>query len=130
VPELTYAELLARNLRARRAEVDLGQRDVAERMQQLGFDYWRRQTVARVEKADRRLTCEEALGLMVCLETDLTAILNPPAEFTTIVLPGGQWTTLPAAKYSYDPSRESVWDGNVCKLRRRGLPGKSEHGAA
>ena len=130
MPSLPYAELLARNLRAARAAAAISQADVAERMRDLGFGYWRRQTVARVEKAERRLTCEEALGLMVACETDLTAILYPAAEFTSIELPGGQETTLPAAKYQYDPDRESVWDRNVSRLRRRSPKTPAEDGAA
>jgi transcriptional regulator with XRE-family HTH domain len=128
--EVPYGKLLARNLRAARAAVGINQADVAERMNDLGYDHWRRQTVARVEKAQRRLTCDEALGLMVALETDLTAILNPAAEFTSIVLPGGQWTTLPAAKYRYNPERESAWDGNVCRMRRHPLPEVDDYAPA
>src|SRR5262245_5591924 len=111
-----YMDLLARNLRAARAAAGLSQADVAERMTQLGFTYWRRQTVARAEKAERRLTSDEVIGLMVALETDMTALLNPPAEFQAVLLPAGQEILLPAAKYTYDPDRASVWRGNVCLL--------------
>jgi hypothetical protein len=88
-------------------------------MQALGFGEWRRQTVGLAESGKRRLTVEEALGLMVALETTLAALLQPPAEleFAGILLPAGQETLLPAAKYTYNPDRESVWDGNVCLLR-------------
>src|SRR5262245_396007 len=99
MPEATYATLLARNLRVARAAADLSQSDVSARMHELGFASWVPSTVSQVERAKRRLTCEEALGLMVCLETTLEAIMYPPADFQTIILPGGQWTTLPAAKY-------------------------------
>jgi transcriptional regulator with XRE-family HTH domain len=124
---IPYNKLLARNLRAARAAADISQADVAERMSQLGFTYWRRQTVARVEKAQRRLTCDEALGLMVVFETDMTAILYPAAEFTSIVLPGGQWTTLPAARYRYG-QEHSVWDGNTSLLQRRSPPEEAKDG--
>jgi transcriptional regulator with XRE-family HTH domain len=113
----TYLALIARNVRAARAAADLSQVDVAERMQSLGFREWRRQTVGSTERGKRRLNCEEALGLMVALDTTLETLLYPPKEreWQEILLPGGQATMLPTAKYGHTPS--GVWDGNVSLLK-------------
>jgi len=89
-------------------------------MQALGFRSWLSQTVSSTERAARRVTADELLGLMVSCETDLTALLYPAAEFQAVSLPGGQQVVLPAAKYAYDPARHSVWDGNKSLLSRGG----------
>ena len=47
----TYADLLAKNLRAARASADLSQADVAERMRALGFRSWLSQTMSASERA-------------------------------------------------------------------------------
>ena len=88
-PAATYPALIARNVRAARAAAYISQDDLAVRMQNLGFTEWRRQTVSNTERGKRRLTCEEALGLMVSLETSLEAVLWPP-EGQDVLLPGGQ----------------------------------------
>jgi transcriptional regulator with XRE-family HTH domain len=106
-----YRDLIARNLRAARAAASLSQEDLADRMAALGFA-WYRPTVSVAERGTRRVTLEEALALMVALETSLEAIVYPPAEFQPVSLPGGQEVMLPAAKYTYDPGRQSVWDGS------------------
>jgi transcriptional regulator with XRE-family HTH domain len=86
----TYAEVLARNVRAARARKGLEQEPVAARMRALGFSAWRRQTVASVEKSSRRLTAEEVLGLALALETRLTLLLEPARDDGPIGLPSGQ----------------------------------------
>lgn len=112
-----YGSLVARNLRAARAAANLSQSDVSERMRDLGYKTWLRSTVSLTEQGKRRLTCEEAVGLMVALETSLDALLYPPKdrEFVDILLPAGQATLLPAAKYGHVES--GLWDGNVSKLK-------------
>lgn len=113
----TYTALIARNVRAARAAADLSQADLAERMRALGFTEWRRQTVGNTERGKRRLTCEEALGLMVSMETSLEAILQPPKEleWQEIAMPGGQVTLLPVARFGHQ--QQGVWDGNVSLLK-------------
>ncbi|HET9969829.1 MAG TPA: hypothetical protein VFQ68_16460 [Streptosporangiaceae bacterium] len=113
----TYTALIARNVRAARAAADLSQADLAERMRALGFTEWRRQTVGNTERGKRRLTCEEALGLMISTETSLEAILQPPRElqWQEIALPGGQVTLLPVAELGHKP--QGVWDGNASLLK-------------
>jgi hypothetical protein len=65
--------------------------------------------VGNTESGKRRLTVEEALGLTVALETDMTAIVYPPSEDQAVTLPGGQEVALPAAKGAYQPGVQSVW---------------------
>jgi 8-oxo-dGTP diphosphatase len=100
--------------------VHISQADVAERMQDLGFSYWRRQTTARVELGGRRVTAEELAGLMVVFEVDLTVLAYPPGDNQPVLLPGGQEIVFPAARYDVSVHPEgSVWDGNRCLLTRK-----------
>jgi transcriptional regulator with XRE-family HTH domain len=87
-----YLELVARNVRVARAAASpkLSQADVAERMRELGFREWRRQTVGLTESGKRRLTVEEALGLCVALVRSPSALLLPFPDREYISLPGGQ----------------------------------------
>jgi transcriptional regulator with XRE-family HTH domain len=115
-----YKLLVARRVKEARVAAGLSQADLAERMQDLGFKSWLSQTASSTERAARRLSIEELLGLMVACETDMTALIYPAAEFQAVSLPGGQEVVLPAAKYAYDPERASVWDGNKSTLPRAG----------
>lgn len=72
---LIWRDQIAGNIRAERARVCLSQREVAEKMAALGFTSWRHpQTVGHVERGDRELGVEEALGLAIVLEVDLRRI--------------------------------------------------------
>jgi 8-oxo-dGTP pyrophosphatase MutT (NUDIX family) len=115
---LPYTELLARNLRAARAVAKLHQSDVCQRMRDLGFASWQRSTMSLVERAKRKLTPEELLGLSVVFEISLDALVYAQGE-QNVRLPGGQEVTLPAARYgvSVHPSG-SVWSGNRSLLTR------------
>jgi transcriptional regulator with XRE-family HTH domain len=113
-----YRVLLGRRLREARTAAGLSQADLAERMQQLGFRSWLSQTVSSSERAARRITAEELIGLMVACETALEAIVYPAAEFQAVSLPGGQTVILPAAKYTYNPDLNTAWDGNKSLLDR------------
>jgi hypothetical protein len=86
---VTYADVLARNMRAARAALRLDQEPLATRMRALGFVSWRRQTVAVAEKGERRLTAEELLGLAFALETSMGALLDPSPDDRQVQLPGG-----------------------------------------
>jgi 8-oxo-dGTP pyrophosphatase MutT (NUDIX family) len=100
--------------------VHISQADVAERMQDLGFSYWRRQTTARVELGGRRVTAEELAGLMVVFEVDLTVLAYPPGDNQPVSLPGGQEIVFPAARYGVSVHPEGrVWDGNRSLLTRK-----------
>lgn len=85
----TYAEVLARNVRAARSRAGLQQEPVATRMRNLGFTAWLRQTVANVEKARRGLRAEELLGLSIALETSVMRLVSPLQEDKEIALPSG-----------------------------------------
>ena len=54
----TYGEILARNIRAARSRIGIGQENIAVRMRALGYEAWIRQTVsshgARTAPADSR----------------------------------------------------------------------------
>ena len=86
---VSYADVLAKNIRAARARRGIEQEPLAARMRALGFSAWRRQTVAGVEKNTRRLTAEEVLGLALALETSFIRLLEPDPDDGLIVLPSG-----------------------------------------
>ena len=73
----TYREILARNIRAARSRIDIGQEDVAARMRALGHDAWIRQTVGATERGRRRPTAEEVLGLAYPLKTTVDRLMTP-----------------------------------------------------
>lgn len=85
----TYAEVLARNVRAARSRSGLQQEPLAERMRHLGFHAWLRQTIANVEKGRRALRAEEVLGLAICLETTVQRLMTPLWEDKWVDLPSG-----------------------------------------
>ena len=85
--EAAYKVTLGRNISADRGRLQLSQTAVAARMQELGFEDWRQQTVANVEKGRRRVTAEEVLGLVVALETTLPRLLAPIGADLWIELP-------------------------------------------
>jgi 8-oxo-dGTP diphosphatase len=84
-----YAEVLARNIRAARSRIDLGQDAVAARMRNLGFSAWLRQTVGSTERGRRRPTAEEILGLAFALETTVPRLMAPLWEDKWVELPSG-----------------------------------------
>jgi transcriptional regulator with XRE-family HTH domain len=100
-----YAEVLAKNVRAARARKGFEQEPVAARMRALGFSAWRRQTVAGVEKNNRRLAVEEMLGLALALETSFTSLLESVRDDGSISLPSG-------AELPFMTVHELVWAGS------------------
>jgi len=85
----TYADVLARNIRATRARRGISQESVATRMRNLGHDGWVRQTVGSTEKPTRRVTADEILGLSLALDTTVSALMAPADEDKMIDFPAG-----------------------------------------
>lgn len=69
-------ERIAANIRAERARAGIGQADVVERMRNLGYTNWHRQTMGKVEQGERRVLAEEILGLAVCLGTTVPKLFD------------------------------------------------------
>ena len=115
-----YSDVLAQNIRAARSRTDLGQEAVAERMQNLGFSAWIRQTVSSTERGRRRPTGEEILGLAICLETTAQRLMTPLWEDKWVALPSGEALTVGAVvsfvtgeRLAHDSTAGSVqWYGN------------------
>jgi 8-oxo-dGTP pyrophosphatase MutT (NUDIX family) len=84
-----YDDVLARNIRAYRGRMDIGQERLAARMRALGFSAWLRQTVSKAEKNERRLTATEVVALAYCLETSIFALLAPTAQDKMVAFPSG-----------------------------------------
>lgn len=73
----TYGDILARNIRAARNRIDIGQERLAARMKAQGFEAWIRQTVGATERGRRRPTAEEIVGLAFALETTAARLMAP-----------------------------------------------------
>jgi 8-oxo-dGTP pyrophosphatase MutT (NUDIX family) len=95
--EDAYKVILGRNISADRGRLQLSQTAVAARMQELGFEDWRQQTVAGVEKGRRRVTAEEVLGLVLALESTLPRLLAPIGGDLWVELPSDSGHLLPGA---------------------------------
>lgn len=81
------SQLLAANIRATRALLNLSQQDLAARMSALGHQ-WSRPTVSQVERATRAVSVDELYGLAHALTTDILMLLSPP-EAPRILLDTG-----------------------------------------
>src|SRR5579863_3794790 len=94
-----YRLILGRNLSAERGRLQASQTAIAERMAKLGFDDWHQQTVAKVEKGNRKLSVEELLGLVEALETTLSTLLAPHGGGELFIeFPSGSGRHLPSAE--------------------------------
>lgn len=69
-------------------------------MRALGFEDWRQQTVANVEKGKRRITAEEVLALVLALESTIDRILAP--------IGGDLWVELPSGSREFLPGIEVI----------------------
>lgn len=98
MPPTLYADVLAKNVRAARSRADLQQEPLAARMRALGYEAWQRQTVANVERGKRRVTAEEILGLAICLETSIVALMAPVNEDKVVDLPSGEQLSVTAVQ--------------------------------
>jgi 8-oxo-dGTP diphosphatase len=90
MPPAPYASILARNMRVARAAADLSQAEVGERMRDLGFTSWLRQTMSTVEKGKRRLTAEEVFWLSYILGTSVIRLMSPTEDDHWIAAPDGR----------------------------------------
>jgi 8-oxo-dGTP pyrophosphatase MutT (NUDIX family) len=89
VAPTTYDEVLRRNIRALRNRAGFNQALVVERMRNLGYSSWHRQTMGNIERGDRRVLAEEIFGLAHALETTIAALLNPVPDDKVVEFPSG-----------------------------------------
>jgi transcriptional regulator with XRE-family HTH domain len=113
-PAPSYADLLARNLRAARAAARISQADVAERMNDLGFPEWRRQTVARVEKAERKISAEEVFWLSYVFDASVMRLMSPTGDDHWVSAPNGRVIHAQHAMQRMRSTGDAAvrWDGN------------------
>ncbi len=71
------SQLLAANVRAARALLNLSQQDLADRMTALGHQ-WSRPTVSQVERAARAVSVDELYGLAHAFTVDVVSLLSTP----------------------------------------------------
>lgn len=109
-----YGIVISRNITAARARLRLKQSDISARMNALGFS-WHAQTVGQVEKAARRVTAEEVLGLAYALETSVGVLMEPSADESHISLPSGRVVDSASASWSVRHFNDGTvtWNGNV-----------------
>lgn len=113
----TYGEVLARNIRAARSRVDIGQENLAARMRFLGFSAWIRQTVGATERGRRRPTAEEIVGLAIALETPAWRLMSPDEDDKPVDLQPEGLKDVPAAYLRGlvirgKETHRVVWDGD------------------
>lgn len=89
------------NLRTFRERAGMSQAAVAEGMQDLGFGYFRQQTVDRVERGTQRPRLGECHALAMVLGTRLALMLQPPE------LADRAWLTLLAAREARAARRQA-----------------------
>lgn len=76
-PDLNADAWFTRNLRARRLEAGLSQRQMGERMREIGFPF-EQQTVQRIESGGRRASIGEARALARILGLNAMVLTEPP----------------------------------------------------
>lgn len=108
-----YGALVAANIRAARARLGITQARLAERMRQLGHD-WYQQTAGATERGDRRATAEEIAALAFCLDTTPDVLMLPPPS-VAVVLFGEE--RIPAQRLAIVDDSVS-WDGDEIKISR------------
>ena len=111
----TYADVLAKNVRAARSRAGLQQEPLAARMRALGYSAWLRQTVANVEKGKRRVSAEEIFALAEALDTTIAALMAPQDEDTIVDFPSGAAISVAHVQLSAHGvvDRAIRWDGDV-----------------
>jgi transcriptional regulator with XRE-family HTH domain len=70
------ADVVAENVRDRRALKRFSQETIATRMRQLGFD-WSHTTVSETERRYRSVSIDELVALAIVLQVDLADLLDP-----------------------------------------------------
>jgi transcriptional regulator with XRE-family HTH domain len=127
-PAPTFPQWFARNFRAARAAAGFHQGDVAGRMNDLGFKEWRRQTVARVERGERKVSAEEAYWLSYVLGTTVTRLMAPSEDEHWVAVPDGRTIHAQHARQRMRSTGDGAiqWDGNkaVFMMERRGFQGE------
>lgn len=103
---LTYAQVIAANVRSARARGALDQDVVAERMNALGYK-WYRATVSAVEKEKRRVSAEEVFPLSLALEVPIMRLMWAQ-DYQVVVLPNG--TEVQGALITASASRTDMQD--------------------
>ena len=111
--------MLAGNIAAARARRRLGQADLAERMQNLGYR-WARQTVGDIETGKRQLRAGELYAISMALEIPVTTLVIPWADegpLPEVVLPSGLILTFSAQfRISDVPAFPVMWENNKPKF--------------
>jgi 8-oxo-dGTP pyrophosphatase MutT (NUDIX family)/transcriptional regulator with XRE-family HTH domain len=124
----SYADLLARNLRAARAAARISQAEVAGHMNSLGCREWRRQTVARVERAERKMSAEEVFWLAYVLDTSVTRLMSPTEDDHWVAAPNGRTIHAQHARQRMRSTGDGAiqWDGNtaIFMVEKRGFQGE------
>jgi transcriptional regulator with XRE-family HTH domain len=126
----TARQMLAGNIGAAMGRTRLTQTDLAERMKQLGYEKWSRQTVAEIVSGNRRVLAEELFGLALCLDAAVDRLMRPlweqedieltsgfalPALAVGQLVGGGDFGDEPAERVARlrEFRRGIRWDGNV-----------------
>jgi len=86
----TYDAVLSANIRASRVRKNLDQAVVVDRMRDLGFTTWHRQTMGKVERGERRVTGLELFGLALAMEVSIPLLTTSSDPDGFVELPNGK----------------------------------------
>lgn len=126
-----YADVLARNIRAARTRVGLGQDSVAARMRALGYEAWLRQTVGSTERGRRRPTAEEIFGLSYALQTTISALMAADQQDKIVEFPGGEPIPVESVRGSaHGQIIDAVWWDGDKPVFPRGRDASDHHAAS
>jgi transcriptional regulator with XRE-family HTH domain len=114
-----YKQVLAGNVAATRSRMRINQRDLAERMRELGWKKWSKQTVSELEAGNRAIRAEELLALSIALDTTVRALTTAPVGITAVLLPDGRAV---GAQRIVTPDGTFSWDGNTLKVSPSARP--------
>lgn len=113
---VSFNDVLAANIRSARTRLRLEQESVAARMRALGYAYWTRQTLSKVERGNRRVLAEEVPGLAVALGRTVSRLMAPVDEDGAVRLYGDgppiSALFLRLSAVGQTPAGEVEWDGD------------------
>lgn len=111
----SYADVVARNVRATMTRQGLKPANVVTRMRALGYETWHRQTMGKVMRSERRVLSEEMLALALALETSIAALMAPAYDDKIVDLPSGETVSVTSVRLSARGFNDGAvrWEGDV-----------------
>jgi transcriptional regulator with XRE-family HTH domain len=118
---MAYNDLIVANIRAAIGRRGLTHEDLAERMRQLGYSSWIRQTVSNTIRGKRKLIAEELLGISIAVDVSIVSLMLASADDpAAVTIPSGEVVGIERWMAGFGTTGprpwQVVWDGNTPKL--------------